>query len=501
MPEAIDNPRLILGLKLRALRAERGLTLQETAARAGLSISYLSEIEKGRKYPKPERLLGLAEAFGIPFDDLVSLQVDTELGPLKRALSSPFLREFPFRLFGFDREDLFALMNADPVRAGAFLKTFLEIARSYDLSVEQFLLAALRAYQEMHHNHFAELEEAAAAFREEAGLDKVPVDPVALRSRLEERHGYRVDVEALAREPALASLRSVFRQEPGPTLFVNGQLLPSQQAFVLAREIGYRRLDLESRAITSSWIQVESFDQVLNHFRASYFAGAVLLPRDPLVGDLAAFLATDRWSPAALVDLMERYDSTPETFFTRLTQLLPEELGLEEIFFLRFTARRGSDHLHLTKVLNLSQVPVPHGVGPAEHYCRRWPGTALLHPPLEGGASPSRPTVQAQRSFFLDQEEEFLVLATVRPLALQPDGSSSVSLGFRLDRRARRRIRFWDDPAIPRLDVGLTCERCPLPPEVCAERVAAPRIRAQAERQREMLAALSDFLRRGNGSG
>lgn len=495
MPEAADNPRLILGLKLRSLRAERGLTLQQTAARADLSVSYLSEIEKGRKYPKPERLLALAEALGVPFDELVSLQVDEKLGPLKLAMASPFLREFPFELFGFGQEDLFALMTADPVRAGAFLKTFLEVARAYDMSVEQFLLAALRAYQEMHHNHFAELEEAAAAFRAEAELPPPPVDPALLGTALEERFGYRIDLEALASEPQLADLRSIFRAGDPPTLFVNDRLMPSQQAFVLAREIGYRRLALESRADTSSWIEVESFDQVLNHFRASYFAGALLLPAGPVLEELRAFFGAERWEPEALVGLMERYDSTPETFFTRLTQLLPVELDLAEIFFLRFTARTGSDELNLTKVLNLSQVPVPHGVGPAEHYCRRWPGTRLLRRDA-GVDSPTQPAVVAQRSFFLDQEEEFLVLATVRPLALRPEARSSVSLGFRLDPDAKRRIAFWDDPEIPRVEVGLTCERCRLPPEVCAERVAPPRIRAQAERQAERLAALAEFLRR-----
>jgi transcriptional regulator with XRE-family HTH domain len=92
-----SGPRLILGLKVRNLRHERGETLQSLASRAGLSISYLSEIEKGKKYPKPEKLLRLAEALAVPFDDLVSLKVAEDLGPLKVAFSSPLLREFPSR--------------------------------------------------------------------------------------------------------------------------------------------------------------------------------------------------------------------------------------------------------------------------------------------------------------------------------------------------------------------------------------------------------------------
>ena len=56
------NLRFILGLKLRKLRQEKGLSLTDLAARAGMSVSYLSEIEGGRKHPKPDKLIRLAQA-------------------------------------------------------------------------------------------------------------------------------------------------------------------------------------------------------------------------------------------------------------------------------------------------------------------------------------------------------------------------------------------------------------------------------------------------------
>ena len=46
--------RLIFGLKLRELRTERHLTPAELARLCDVSVSYLNEIEKGKKYPKPE---------------------------------------------------------------------------------------------------------------------------------------------------------------------------------------------------------------------------------------------------------------------------------------------------------------------------------------------------------------------------------------------------------------------------------------------------------------
>ncbi len=488
-----DNPRLILGLKLRDLRQGRGLTLADLAERAGLSISYLSEVERGRKYPKPEILQRLARALEVPFDELVSLQVSGVLSPLKAALESPLLRGFPFELFGIEPHDLVALAGEDPARFAAFLHTFVEVGRSYDLRVEQFLLAALRSYQQLHRNYFADLEEAALTFRRRH-LARVagPLRPEELVSLLVKLYGYELDTATLAAEADLASFRSALRAGRRPRLYLNSRLQPSQRAFVLARELGYRHLGLTERAVSSSWLKVESWDQVLNHFKASYFAGALLLDREELLADLGGFLARELWDGRALLAMMERTGATPETFFTRLTQLLPEFFGLEEIFFLRFTVPVDAEGYRLTKFLNLSQVPVPHDVGLNEHYCRRWPALRLLG--SAAGSAAGTPLVVAQRSHFLDEDAEFFVVAMARPLALAEERNSSVTLGFRLDEAFRRQARFWDDPAVPRIDVNLTCERCGLAPEACAERAAEPAI----HRQRELVArrerALAELL-------
>ena len=56
--------REVLGRRLRALRQEQQETLAETAARAGISPQYLSEIERGRKEPSSEMIAALAGALG-----------------------------------------------------------------------------------------------------------------------------------------------------------------------------------------------------------------------------------------------------------------------------------------------------------------------------------------------------------------------------------------------------------------------------------------------------
>lgn len=525
-----DDLRFILGLKLKSLRQEKGQSLSELAHRSGLSISYLSEIEKGRKYPKPEKLIDIARALGVAFEDLVSPQVDEELDPVKAIFSSDFLQGFPFELFGVQPEDLFGLATDHPERAAALIRALWDIGRTYDVHVEQFLLAALRSYQQMNANYFADLEEAAIRFRAERGwTGDEALDEGALRGVLERDFGYRIDLDTLPAHPDLAGFRSVYLAGglagglagSPPRLLVNGRLMPSQRRFILGREIGYRYLGLKERAVTSSWIRVESFDQVLNNFSASYFAGALLIDRDRLVADLGQLFAAPRFRGEAIADCMRRYDATPETFFHRLTELLPRFFGLDELFFLRFSEDAATGRVNLTKSLNISRVPVPHGIGLHETYCRRWPALGLLarmageiyrapaaepapararrgrSPVAKPPKPPRPPLVAAQRSQFLDAGAEFFVIAMARPLALSRGAGSSVALGLLLDDRFRQAVRFADDPAVPRVLVNLTCERCPLTEEECAERAAPPTVYRDLEAQARKERALAELLGKG----
>ncbi len=56
-----SNIKLIFGLKLKQLRISRNLSLSDLANRSSLSVSYLNEIESGKKYPKSDKIIALAE--------------------------------------------------------------------------------------------------------------------------------------------------------------------------------------------------------------------------------------------------------------------------------------------------------------------------------------------------------------------------------------------------------------------------------------------------------
>lgn len=511
MRQRPETLRYILGLKLRRFRQKRRLALKEVAHRTGLSVSYLSEIETGRKYPKPEKILALSEALGVPFDDLVSLKVDDELGPLADLFDSPFLREFPFHLYGLDMESLLGLLTEAPSKASAMLRTALEIGRTYDVRVEHFLFAALRSYQHQHHNYFADIEQAADDFVNEHGWsEEKGIPALQLKRVLEEEHGYEVRYELFARDPALRGLRSIHLDGKRARLLLNERLLPSQKAFQLAREIGFVRLGLKERSHTSSPLKVESFDQVTNDFKAAYFAGAVMIRRELLLADVESFFQRKTWSADAFLAFLHDCRTTPETFFYRLSQLLPRYFGLKEIYFLRLSHAGSKDSsFRLSKILNMSQLQIFHGLEPHEHYCRKWAGIGLLRalaacraggrPPSEAGVAIAGDWVAtAQRATFVAADVEFFVITLARPLVLVEDASTSVSLGFLMDRRFKRRVRFWNDPRVPQVEVNLTCERCGLTGEECAQRAAAPTLYDAAEQRRQRVEQLARLMTEAN---
>jgi hypothetical protein len=492
-----EDLRVILGIKLKQLRQQRRFSLKELAEKTNLSLSYLSEIEKGRKYPKPEKIIELAKALDISFDELVSIKIDEERHPLTGILHSDFIQEFPFDFFGIESREVVDLFTRSPQETGALIRTLLEIARAYDMRVEQFLFAALRSYQKMHRNYFEDLENAAATFlAEHQWKSEPPISREQFEPLLRNEYGYLVDETTLDQYAELKSFRSIWINGRPPKLLLNGKLLPSQKAFLLGREIGFCYLKLKERPITSSWLNVESFEHILNNYKASYFAGALFINRDLLKKDLGHFFQRERWDGDGFLSLMRRYEATPEMFLYRLSQLIPKLFDLQEMFYLRFNNEIGSDRFFLTKELNLSRMTVPHGIGLNEHYCRRWLAITLLKELAERQESGERhlTLVAAQRSRFVESDAEFFAITLARPLALTEGTNSSITLGFLINDAFKKVVRFWDDPAIPRKDVNETCERCGLSDAQCHERVAPAVIYSKQREQKTRGKVLQELL-------
>jgi transcriptional regulator with XRE-family HTH domain len=88
--------REVLGDQLRELRRQHHESLAETAARAGISPQYLSEVERGLKEPSSEMIAAVAGALGTTLGGLAEA-VAGELRVQREAASLAARREFATR--------------------------------------------------------------------------------------------------------------------------------------------------------------------------------------------------------------------------------------------------------------------------------------------------------------------------------------------------------------------------------------------------------------------
>ncbi|HTQ10852.1 MAG TPA: helix-turn-helix transcriptional regulator [Fimbriimonadaceae bacterium] len=68
MPDSIQGS---LAKRVKALRAEKGLTQERLADASGLHVTYIAGIESGRRNPSLKSLAALARGFGIAVAELL----------------------------------------------------------------------------------------------------------------------------------------------------------------------------------------------------------------------------------------------------------------------------------------------------------------------------------------------------------------------------------------------------------------------------------------------
>lgn len=460
--------RLIFGLKLKQIRTDKNLSLFGLAKITGMSKSYLNEIEKGKKYPKRDKIILLAEALESSYDHLVSLKLDKNLAPIGEILQSRILKEIPLDIFGIKERDLIDIIAEAPLKVNAFISTLFEIAKHYNLTRESFFLAALRSYQEANNNYFDEIELQVEKFTKAYSIDLSKRLKVSdLEEILVEEYGYLINNEELNQHKELNNLRSVFVSS-SKTLLVSSETDDSQRMFIYAKEIAYNFLNITDRLATFSWIKFDGFDQVLNNFIASYFAGALLIPRKKLVDELKSFFELERFDSQKFQELMYRFTDSPETFFQRLTNILPKEFNLKNLFFLRFSYKSGQDFYQLTKELHITNLLEPHANERNEHYCRRWVSIKTLEEITKDKDEKS--VFDYQISSYEHTENEYFVLSTATKDPFRKGYYRSVALGIMVSPHSLSRIAFLNDEKLKKSRVGVTCETCAI--SDCKERVA-----------------------------
>lgn len=76
--------RMTLSLNICEIRKAKGLTLEDVAAKIGMSVPHLSGVERGKKNLNNHLLTQLADALGVSADQLISSAVKTDVQRLER---------------------------------------------------------------------------------------------------------------------------------------------------------------------------------------------------------------------------------------------------------------------------------------------------------------------------------------------------------------------------------------------------------------------------------
>lgn len=273
--------KTLIGSQLRQLRRLNKQTQADMAARLGISPAYVNLLENNQRSLSVQVLMALTEAYGVDWRDLVRETDAGTLADLRAAVRDPMFPGTPP-----DLTELRAALDHTPRLAELFLHlyqnhraTLDRFSRAGGMAALPELLAtspetAIHDFFRNRSNHFPVLETLAEQVR--VSLDCAPDDLYgALKARLRDRHGLRVELRRLHDMPD--SLR-VFDREAGVVALSEALDHPNRM-FQLAHVIALIEADSALDDLTrSSGIADETGRARLLVELANYAAAAMLMP-------------------------------------------------------------------------------------------------------------------------------------------------------------------------------------------------------------------------------
>jgi transcriptional regulator with XRE-family HTH domain len=310
-----------LGHRLRHLRRAKGLTLDQLGAAVGRAPSQLSLIENGRREPRLTLLQGIANALGVPLDDLLRAEAPTRRAALEIELEN------------HQRDPAYAGLGLPAVKAGRRLP-----------------MDALESLVGLHREIGRRAAESSATPEEARRAN------AALRARMRDRGNYFAEIEAAA-----AGVLTSVRHTTGP-LSQRGLLdIAAQLGFTLHHVADLPRstrsvTDLRNRRIYLPQVAAGNGHdprfvilQTLGHVvlghedpggygdflrqrvEANYFAAAVLIP-ERFAADFLKRAKADR--ALSIEDFRDAFGVSYETAAHRFTNLATHHLGIP-VHFMR----------------------------------------------------------------------------------------------------------------------------------------------------------------------
>ena len=302
--------KLYAGAKLRETRARIGLTQKAFAAKLGVSLPYLNQMENNHRPVSAAVVLALAGEFGLDVTELSAGDAERMVSDMREALADPVFADTMPPL-----ADLRLAASNAPVLARAFLELH-------------------RAYRQ-NHERLASLDEAlgreggasaASPWEEVRDFFHYCDNYIDAVDRAAERFaapdGVALDIDRQARAVLAArgielrfSDSSEVRALSGKTLTISTRTAGPTQRFQLLHQIALlTQGELIEATLDLARFQSDAARAIAKIGLANYFAGAALLP-------YRAFLAAAQETRHDLERLADRFGASIEQVAHRLSTL------------------------------------------------------------------------------------------------------------------------------------------------------------------------------------
>ncbi|MHA6262763.1 helix-turn-helix domain-containing protein [Arenibacterium sp. CAU 1754] len=322
----MSTQKLYAGAKLREMRTRVGLTQKAFAAKLGVSLPYLNQMENNNRPVSTTVVLALAQEFGLDVTELSAGDSERLVSDMREALADPFFA---------DAMPPMADLRLTASNAPALARAFIELHRSYrqtherlasldealgrdDARVQASPWDEVRDFFHYCDNYIDAVDRAAEMFANQAGSGRTIRD--VAQARLAER-GIVVemaDTEVLRRfNPKTKVLHLSSRTSPQTQSFqILLQVALLQQDALLEATLDFARFHSdEARAIAKIGL-------------ANYYAGAALMP-------YGAFLSAAQECRHDLEMLSARFGASVEQVAHRLSTLQRPGAKGVPFFFVR----------------------------------------------------------------------------------------------------------------------------------------------------------------------
>ncbi|WP_137700173.1 helix-turn-helix domain-containing protein [Marimonas lutisalis] len=319
------NPKIYAGAKLRETRRRLNLTQKDFAAKLGVSLPYLNQMENNKRPVSTTVVLALAQEFGFDVTELTSGDSERLVSDMREAMADPVFAEDPPPL---------ADLRLTASNAPGLARAFLELHRAYRQT----------------HERLASLDEALG--REDARMQASPWDEVRdffhycdnyidAVDRAAERFAQGAGPGGIAAH-AIQSLRAegitvqesdsdvLRRFEPDERrLTLSARAAPETRSFQLLLQVALLKQDqLLEATLDLARFQSEEARQIAKIGLANYFAGAALMP-------YTAFLTAARETRHDLERLSTTFGASIEQVAHRLSTLQRPGAKGVPFFFVR----------------------------------------------------------------------------------------------------------------------------------------------------------------------